>query len=127
MEIYMELASARCEMSLNRCVTKNSQNKHCILDVSGNAIKRLQLAGLYPIVIFIKPYGPGQLMEWNRRITEDDAVRVYQRCLQIEQEFGESFTAVVQGDVPEEIYERVKEVIRDQSGPVVWVPSQEGL
>ncbi|KRX54787.1 Disks large -like protein 1 [Trichinella sp. T9] len=105
----------------------SEQNKHCILDVSGNAIKRLQLAGLYPIVIFIKPYGPGQLMEWNRRITEDDAVRVYQRCLQIEQEFGESFTAVVQGDVPEEIYERVKEVIRDQSGPVVWVPSQEGL
>lgn len=31
------------------------QGKHCILDVSGNAIKRLQVAQLYPIAIFIKP------------------------------------------------------------------------
>ena len=31
------------------------QGKHCILDVSGNAIKRLQVAGLFPIAIFIKP------------------------------------------------------------------------
>lgn len=31
------------------------QGKHCILDVSGNAIKRLQVAQLYPISIFIKP------------------------------------------------------------------------
>lgn len=32
-----------------------SQGKHCILDVSGNAIKRLQMAGLHPIAIFIRP------------------------------------------------------------------------
>uniref|UniRef100_A0A2K6K236 Disks large homolog 1 n=1 Tax=Rhinopithecus bieti TaxID=61621 RepID=A0A2K6K236_RHIBE len=31
------------------------KGKHCILDVSGNAIKRLQIAQLYPISIFIKP------------------------------------------------------------------------
>lgn len=32
-----------------------TQGKHCILDVSGNAIKRLQLAQLHPIAVFIKP------------------------------------------------------------------------
>lgn len=31
------------------------QGKHCILDVSGNAIKRLQLAGLHPIAVLIRP------------------------------------------------------------------------
>lgn len=31
------------------------QGKHCILDVSGNAIKRLQMAGLHPIAILIRP------------------------------------------------------------------------
>lgn len=31
------------------------QGKHCILDVSGNAIKRLQMAGLHPIAVFISP------------------------------------------------------------------------
>ena len=38
------------------------QGKHCILDVSGNAIKRLQVAGLYPIAIFIKPKCPEAIM-----------------------------------------------------------------
>lgn len=38
------------------------QGKHCILDVSGNAIKRLQVAQLYPIAIFIKPKSLEPLM-----------------------------------------------------------------
>lgn len=31
------------------------QGKHCILDVSANAVRRLQAAGLHPIAIFIRP------------------------------------------------------------------------
>lgn len=38
------------------------QGKHCILDVSGNAIKRLQVAQLYPIAIFIKPKSMDSIM-----------------------------------------------------------------
>lgn len=38
------------------------QTKHCILDVSGNAIKRLQVAQLYPVAIFIKPKSVESIM-----------------------------------------------------------------
>lgn len=38
------------------------QGKHCILDVSGNAIKRLQVAQLHPIAILIKPKSIDSLM-----------------------------------------------------------------
>lgn len=38
-----------------------------------------------------------------------------------------SFSAVVQGDTANEIYAKVKEVIRDQSGPTIWVPAKEKL
>ncbi|KAE8584117.1 hypothetical protein XENTR_v10020828 [Xenopus tropicalis] len=38
------------------------RGKHCILDVSGNAIKRLQQAQLFPIAIFIKPKSIEALM-----------------------------------------------------------------
>lgn len=38
------------------------QKKHCILDVSGNAIKRLQVALLYPVAIFIKPKSVESIM-----------------------------------------------------------------
>lgn len=162
------------------------QGKHCILDVSGNAIKRLQVAGLYAIAIFIKPRSPDSIMwvapphlcspsyllcltyiiqalwvfhprrEWEKRITDDQAAKKYERAVKLEQEFGEFFTgtssadvinflllsfhssdlqtwpsftflAVVSGDTADEVYAKVKEVIRDQSGPVIWVPAKEQL
>ncbi|XP_066581516.1 disks large 1 tumor suppressor protein isoform X10 [Prorops nasuta] len=101
------------------------KGKHCILDVSGNAIKRLQVAQLYPIAIFIKPKSVESVMEMNKRMTEEQAKKTYDRALKMEQEFGEYFTAVVQGDTPEEIYVKVKEVIAEQSGPNIWVPSRD--
>lgn len=48
--------------NLNSSLLLKFQGKHCILDVSGNAIKRLQLANLFPIAILIKPYNWQQLM-----------------------------------------------------------------
>ncbi|XP_061194420.1 disks large 1 tumor suppressor protein-like isoform X1 [Saccostrea echinata] len=103
------------------------KGKHCILDVSGNAIKRLQVAGLYPVAILIKPKSIESIMDMNKRITEEQARLTYERTMKLEQEFGEYFTAVVQGDTANEIYAKVKEVIRDQSGPTIWVPAKEKL
>uniref|UniRef100_A0A8C1G7N4 Discs, large homolog 2 (Drosophila) n=1 Tax=Cyprinus carpio TaxID=7962 RepID=A0A8C1G7N4_CYPCA len=68
------------------------RGKHCILDVSGNAIKRLQVAQLYPIAIFIKPRSIESLMEMNKRLTEEQAKKTYDRAMKLEQEFGEYFT-----------------------------------
>ncbi|KAJ8687974.1 hypothetical protein QAD02_023769 [Eretmocerus hayati] len=101
------------------------KGKHCILDVSGNAIKRLQTAQLYPITIYIKPKSVESIMEMNKRMTEDQAKKVFDRAIKVEQEFGEYFSAVVQGDTPEDIYAMVKKVIAEQSGPNIWVPSRE--
>ncbi|KAM9172076.1 disks large homolog 2 isoform 5-T5 [Pangshura tecta] len=103
------------------------RGKHCILDVSGNAIKRLQAAQLYPIAIFIKPKSLEPLMEMNKRLTEEQAKKTYERALKLEQEFGEYFTAIVQGDSLEEIYNQCKLVIEEQSGPFIWIPSKEKL
>ncbi|XP_073949605.1 LOW QUALITY PROTEIN: disks large 1 tumor suppressor protein-like [Choristoneura fumiferana] len=103
------------------------KGKHCILDVSGNAIKRLQVAQLYPIAIFIKPKSVESIMEMNKRMTEEQAKKTYERALKMEQEFAEYFTAVVTGDTPEEIYSKVKAVIAAESGPSVWVPRREPL
>nr|KAF6343069.1 hypothetical protein mPipKuh1_010782 [Pipistrellus kuhlii] len=74
------------------------RGKHCILDVSGNAIKRLQVAQLYPIAIFIKPKSLEPLMEMNKRLTEEQAKKTYDRAIKLEQEFGEYFTVNVNSD-----------------------------
>lgn len=48
--------------SVNSVRAVAERGKHCILDVSGNAIKRLKMAQLYPIAIFIKPKSPEWIM-----------------------------------------------------------------
>uniref|UniRef100_UPI0037E8C2A8 disks large homolog 2 isoform X9 n=1 Tax=Semicossyphus pulcher TaxID=241346 RepID=UPI0037E8C2A8 len=103
------------------------RGKHCILDVSGNAIKRLQVAQLYPIAIFIKPKSIDSLMDMNKRLTEDQAKKTFDRAMKLEQEFGEFFTALVQGDTLEDIYNYCKQVIEEHSGPYIWIPSKEKL
>ncbi|XP_036793594.1 disks large homolog 2 isoform X17 [Oncorhynchus mykiss] len=103
------------------------QGKHCILDVSGNAIKRLQVAQLYPIAIFIKPRSIDSLMEMNKRLTEEQARKTFDRAMKLEQEFAEFFTALVQGDTLEEIYNHCKMVVEEHSGPYIWIPSKEKL
>lgn len=103
------------------------KGKHCILDVSGNAIKRLQIAQLYPISIFIKPKSMENIMEMNKRLTDEQARKTFERAMKLEQEFTEHFTAIVQGDTLEDIYNQVKQIIEEQSGPYIWVPAKEKL
>ncbi|XP_048844420.1 disks large homolog 1 isoform X13 [Brienomyrus brachyistius] len=103
------------------------KGKHCILDVSGNAIKRLQNAQLYPIAVFIKPKSVENIMEMNKRLTEEQGKKTFDRAVKLEQEFMEYFTAIIQGDTLEEIYEQVKQIMEEHSGPYIWVPAKEKL
>ncbi|XP_053726572.1 disks large homolog 4-like isoform X5 [Synchiropus splendidus] len=103
------------------------KGKHCILDVSGNAIKRLQLAGLHPIAIFIRPRNVDNILEMNKRLSEEQARKTFDRAVKLELEFTEYFTAIVQGSTLEEVYSQVKLIIEEQSGPYIWVPTKERL
>ncbi|KAI5109364.1 disks large-like 1 isoform X5, partial [Silurus meridionalis] len=103
------------------------KGKHCILDVSGNAIKRLHLTQLYPIAVFVKPKSVENILEMNKRLTEEQAKKAFDRATKLEQEFTEHFTSIVQGDTLEELYNQVKQIIEAHSGPYIWVPSKEKL
>ncbi|XP_077581003.1 discs large homolog 1-like protein isoform X19 [Stigmatopora nigra] len=103
------------------------KGKHCILDVSGNAIKRLQAAQLHPIAIFIKPKSVENIMEMNKRLTDEQSRKTLERAAKLEHEFTEHFTAIVQGDTLEEIYEQSKQIIEDHSSSFIWVQSKEKL
>ncbi|CAG0899377.1 unnamed protein product [Cyprideis torosa] len=62
-------------------------------------------------------------------MTDDQARKSYEKALRLESEFSEFFTAIVQGDTPEEIYSKVKEIVRAQSGDStnrrIWVPAKD--
>ncbi|XP_014830674.1 PREDICTED: disks large homolog 4-like isoform X1 [Poecilia mexicana] len=103
------------------------QGKHCILDVSANAVKRLQAAHLHPIAIFIRPRSLENILDLNKRLSEDQARKALDRAVKLEQDFLECFTAVAQGDSFDEVYLQVKLVIEEQSGPYIWVPARDRL
>ncbi|XP_053704074.1 disks large homolog 4 isoform X6 [Synchiropus splendidus] len=103
------------------------QGKHCILDVSANAVRRLQAAQLHPIAVFVRPKSLENVLEINTRLTEEQARKGLDRALKLEQDFIECFSAVVEGDSFEEVYHKVKTVIEEQSGPYIWIPTRERL
>jgi guanylate kinase len=53
---------ARACSNIHTCTQVAAGGKHCVLDVSGNAIRRLQAANLFPIAVFTKPSQWTQLM-----------------------------------------------------------------
>ncbi|EDV29598.1 uncharacterized protein TRIADDRAFT_63520 [Trichoplax adhaerens] len=81
------------------------KGKHCLLDVSGYAIKREQL----------------------KRMTADQARKAFERAQKTEQEFAEYFTTMVQGETLDDLLENVKAVINHESGPTIWVASKEKI
>ena len=102
------------------------KGKHCILDVSGNAIKRLQAARLFPVAIFVRPVSPAFISAVNdHRLSEEQCAKVYNRAVRLEHDFLQYFTAVVQGEGFDEVYERVKRLINGHSANKIWVPANE--
>uniref|UniRef100_A0A6Q2XDV8 Discs, large homolog 4a (Drosophila) n=1 Tax=Esox lucius TaxID=8010 RepID=A0A6Q2XDV8_ESOLU len=102
------------------------QGKHCILDVSANAVRRLQAAQLHPIAIFIRPRSLENIL-YVSRLTEEQARKALDRAVKLEQDFIECFSAIVEGGSFEEVYHMVKTVIEEQSGPYIWIPARERL
>ncbi|XP_039193827.1 disks large homolog 4 isoform X6 [Crotalus tigris] len=103
------------------------QGKHCILDVSANAVRRLQAAQLHPIAIFIRPHSLENVLEINKRITEEQARKAFDRATKLEQEFTECFSAIVEGESFEEVYHKIKRIVEELSGPYIWIPARERL
>ena len=95
----------------------------------GNFVKRKKLFTQKTNVsaVFLKPKSIESLLEMNKRMTEEQGRKLFERAMKLEQEFGEYFTAVVSGDTPEELHEKVKDVIQEQSGDTIWIPSKEKL
>lgn len=99
--------------------------KSCVLDVTGSAIKRLQQIDLHPIAILIKPRSPFSIMEMDKHKTDQQAEKLFDRALKTEHEFAQYFTAIVQGNTLDDIYLRIKHVIQENEGPLIWVPSAD--
>ncbi len=102
------------------------RGKHCILDVSGNAIRRLQAARLFPVAIFVRPVSPAFIRRVSGGgLTDEQCEKSFNRASRLENDFMQYFSALVQGDSFEEVYDRVKKLINVHSSNKIWVPANE--
>lgn len=67
------------------------------------------------------------IRELNKRMSVDEARDVMETAEKLEHAFAEHFTTVIHGDTYEEIYEKCKETIAEQAGPLIWVPTNEPI
>lgn len=61
-------------------------------------------------------------MEMDKHKTDLQAEKLFDRALKTEQEFAQYLTAIVQGDTLDDIYMKIKVVINDSEGSLIWVP-----
>ena len=87
----------------------------------------MQAARIYPIAVFVRPRDTDFIMSVNRKMTEEQARKSWERACRLENEFFEYFTAIVEGDNIDSIYEKVKQIILDNSSKNIWVPSNENF
>ncbi|CAF4632976.1 unnamed protein product, partial [Rotaria sp. Silwood1] len=104
-------------------------SKHCVLDVSGRAIKRLIRAGLYPIVIYVKPRDVKWILDnMGQEADEKRAKQIYDKCNETEEQFGNLFTATIEEDNLNDAYDRISEIINHENRvDSAWIPSEEKI
>ncbi|CAF0737147.1 unnamed protein product [Adineta steineri] len=115
--------------SVNAVREVANSGKHCILDVSGHAIRRLTTAGLYPVALFVKPRDVKWILDnMGDEANEERAQQIYEKSIKIEQQFGDVLTSVIEDETLGDVYDHICEVIdREQSLDHVWVPTKEKL
>ena len=67
------------------------------------------------------------IMNTNKKMSEEQAKKSFERACRLESEFMEYFTAIVEGENMDYIYDRVKQIIVDHSSKTIWVPSNENF
>jgi len=64
----------------------------------------------------------------GQEASEERAQLMFDKSTKIEQQFGDSMTAIVEEETLNDVYDRICDIIdREQSLESVWVPSKEKL
>ncbi|GMT34920.1 hypothetical protein PFISCL1PPCAC_26217, partial [Pristionchus fissidentatus] len=115
------------------------QGQHCMLDVVyDRAIRLLKSANINPIVIFVKPSSPDQIIDWSGgQLSEEEAQIEFNKIQRDEKMFGDLITHVISNahsfeDVLQQILDIVfgrkrngLKCLEKARGYAVWIESEE--
>nr|XP_024216154.1 tight junction protein ZO-1-like isoform X2 [Halyomorpha halys] len=100
------------------------RGKHALLDITPNAVDRLNYAQFYPIVVFLRADSKHIVKELRSSMSKTvhkSSKKLYEQSQKVEKVWGHVFSATVTLSSPESWYRKVRELIdKNQTSPV-WM------
>uniref|UniRef100_A0A673JZU3 Zona occludens protein 1 n=1 Tax=Sinocyclocheilus rhinocerous TaxID=307959 RepID=A0A673JZU3_9TELE len=101
------------------------RDKHAVLDITPNAVDRLNYAQWYPIVVFLNPDSKQGVKNMRTRLcpeSKKSARKLHERALKLRKNNHHLFTATINmNSMNDGWYGALKEIIQQQQNQLVWV------
>ncbi|XP_056907248.1 tight junction protein ZO-1 isoform X6 [Takifugu flavidus] len=101
------------------------RDKHALLDITPNAVDRLNYAQWYPIVVFLNPDNKQGVKSMRTRLCPESrksARKLYERAIKLRKNNHHLFTATINlNNMNDGWYGALKETIQQQQNQLVWV------
>ncbi|KAL4660680.1 tight junction protein ZO-1-like isoform X2 [Arapaima gigas] len=101
------------------------RDKHAVLDITPNAVDRLNYAQWYPMVVFLNPDSKQGVKNMRTRLCPESrksARKLYERALKLRKNNHHLFTATINlNNMNDGWYGALKETIQQQQNQLVWV------
>ncbi|XP_043099488.1 tight junction protein ZO-1 isoform X6 [Puntigrus tetrazona] len=101
------------------------RDKHAVLDITPNAVDRLNYAQWYPIVVFLNPDSKQGVKNMRTRLCPESrksARKLHERALKLRKNNHHLFTATINmNSMNDGWYGALKETIQQQQNQLVWV------
>ncbi|XP_043934496.1 tight junction protein ZO-1 isoform X3 [Protopterus annectens] len=101
------------------------RDKHALLDVTPNAVDRLNYAQWYPIVVFLNPDSKQGVKNMRTRLCPESrksARKLFERALKLRKNNHHLFTTIINlNSMNDGWYGALKETVQQQQSQLVWV------
>ncbi|XP_076585482.1 tight junction protein 1 isoform X12 [Chaetodon auriga] len=101
------------------------RDKHAVLDITPNAVDRLNYAQWYPIVVFLNPDTKQGVKNMRTRLCPESrksARKLYERALKLRKNNHHLFTTTINlNSMNDGWFGALKEIIQQQQNQLVWV------
>ncbi|XP_037082457.1 tight junction protein ZO-1-like [Pollicipes pollicipes] len=102
------------------------RGRHALLDVTPNAVDRLNYAQLYPICVFLRAESKHAIKEARGTRAADQShhkssKKIYEQCMKLEKLWSHLFTVTVTIADADSWYRKVKELIDKQQNAPIWM------
>ncbi|KAJ8915042.1 hypothetical protein NQ315_016017 [Exocentrus adspersus] len=107
-----------------------STGKHALLDITPNAVERLNYAQMYPIVVFFKAETKmvvKQLRQGLPKSAHKSSKKLLEQCQKLDKVWSHVFSATITlNDNSDTWYRKVREIIDKQQSNALWISESKG-